>query len=499
MMYAFISQPNAKTLKAQHKERIKHLSDNFLKNNNNKKYNLALHNLISYDDNKVILGSGSNGLIARIRLLSKKNTSELPYSKDSICSAYSLPDIIHIHHISNELTFLRIRNSFPLYNFRLYYGISFDEWPFFGSDTIETSAHTLKEKLNSAISFKEYIINNPFILFKEKFYQVLLALNTAHYNFNFTHYSLSLDDISLYKIANDETKHSLVYTLDGTNSKYLSVTDGYIACIDNFVNSYIKTKNIELVPSAVQEGDFPVGPYPLYDIYSFLMSVYKYAAKKNLEDYVDELMPLLAPFMITLENIDSAPLFLNWSNFEAVNVTYIDYFIKIGGMNSLNNSSAKKILCGIDSPVCRAVSDTSHAVNIPIIDNFYDFKDVVEHNNEDFVKYVVNNKLDYEKCVKIFISEVKKYDVNIENIETEDEYIKAWNNVRSLKHVLDVAHFFHKHSLMVDEEKYSKRKSRIITGMDINRLKWKTLVDLKYNIDFKSEKFVKFIDEYSIY
>lgn len=501
-MYPFLAQPSTKNITKQINERKKKITEFIIKNHYEMKRNKGLMDLISYTPKESVLASGCEGLVARTRLYLKSGRNDDLYTRDKIFEEYSLSDILHIHAISSSLVPLRIRNEFPVYNFRLYYGVIFDDWPFYliKPDAKISTAYAMKEQLPNSISLKDYILNEPFVNFKEKLHQIILALHAAHQYIKFTHYGLTLGDITLYKPTNEES-NSLVYSLDGKTASYLSNTDGYIASIDNFVNSYCEGPKGPIVSNGTHLGEYPIAAYPIYDIYSLIMSVYKYAVRHKLVEYQKEALELLRPFMVTKSNINDAQHLLSWQdpNGEALAVSYIDYFTKIGGATALEKKSNKKVVCGIDSPMCRIVEPGGKTHDIPVLENFYDFKDLNDNNSKELVEYAIKNKLNYEAAVNVLKLEIKKYDVNLNMVNNEDNFIEAWNKVRILKKVLEVAEFFYKHPLIIGEEKYGNFGGKVTVCMDANRKKWQRLVEMIDTVGIRSKAFQSYFVDNSIY
>lgn len=115
---------------------------------------------------------------------------------------------------------------------------------------------TLREFIESGKSFNEFL---------NVFTQVVLALDLAYENLDFTHYDLHTENVLVRELPEEIY---IPYKIDN-QTKYLRTK--YVATIIDFGRSHIKYNNKHYGYAFPEYGIYPDRSYPMYDIYKLLM------------------------------------------------------------------------------------------------------------------------------------------------------------------------------------------------------------------------------------
>lgn len=175
----------------------------------------------------------------------KKKTKELFVIKSSIYEDDKFDESRHEVLIGLELN--KLRNKVP--NFAYVYGGFNCGLPMIINDKAQNwcsannnVGYIVYEYIKSTIRFQDYISNCSTEQFIEKYLQILLSLNLAYKETDFTHYDLHTDNVLLRDIENN--KIAIKYNFPNNRIRYL-LTDKIMTIID-YGFAHIKRNNNNL-------------------------------------------------------------------------------------------------------------------------------------------------------------------------------------------------------------------------------------------------------------
>jgi serine/threonine protein kinase len=113
--------------------------------------------------------------------------------------------------------------------------------------------------------------------------QLLFALNVAYEDYDFTHYDLHANNVLIRKL---DKPISLRYKF---NDNIYYINTGYIATIIDYGFAHFKLDNVDYGYTDAYKMDvFPDKSFPLYDIFKFITSVYKWSGRKPEKGHSEE-------------------------------------------------------------------------------------------------------------------------------------------------------------------------------------------------------------------
>lgn len=174
-----------------------------------------------------------------------------------------------------------------------------------------TNSKTLQKFIEDGCTFEQFL--NVFI-------QIVLALDLAYTEFDFTHYDLHTENVLIRELP-EEILISYPSQKDKIKTKY-------VATIIDFGRSHIKFNGQDFGDAVYQAAAYPNISYPMGDIYKILMFSLNAAAfgNKDLSNYVG-----LLDKQIQFTNADvfnNCKELLNYFNPDLIQNEVADYIIK---------------------------------------------------------------------------------------------------------------------------------------------------------------------------
>lgn len=143
--------------------------------------------------------------------------------------------------------------------------------------------YLLYENISNSTTLKDFIVNGcTFEQYLNILSQLVLALELAYSECDFTHYDLHDENVLVRELPQEIL---IAYEIDGVK-QYLRTK--YVATIIDFGRSHIKYEGNDFGYALIEGGVYPNRSYPMYDIYKILMFTLSSAAfgDNNMQTYI---------------------------------------------------------------------------------------------------------------------------------------------------------------------------------------------------------------------